>query len=488
MISNQLFFEFKSELLKIKDKKKREISFYDKLAKCLKSGQFKAFELLIDSSIDFNIFLDIFRIPNRFDIISKLLLNCTDKISNGYQTSALGEIIEILRFCNNFSLLEKELTEIDQQNLNNFKKKKENKLFLSNLNDLFGRTSDSFILFVYKVMPRDLYEYFISSPISYFPDRDGLMYYIKHVFFDQYTIYGLSIRNLSPIENFFDAFHKNYLYSNRFFEDERNLLSNEDNGLIEFSVIYKYRMFYYDLEEEREYRETKKHLVSPQNILKNQSKILDKYNYNFYSLSMVLLGGLGPQGLGFTYSTPKGELIEICSDQRESEAIIIKYRKYLKNKFILKLGEELKNIGIDENIKEKIVTFLSDILNNEELIDYYKKELILRKIKNYLEQIDEFKLDLKSELQQLVKKISNALSIILRRIQLRDQFVTRMELVAKEKIRSEDIAKLTSLKGKSHYDVLRERFFFQYIINWFYEIYHSEKLKNHNKNNDNKKI
>jgi hypothetical protein len=315
-------------------------------------------------------------------------------------------------------------------------------------------------------MPRDLYDYFINSPISYFPDRDDLMYFIKNIFFDQYSIYGLSVKYLSSVEKFLNVFDKKHQ-------------ENPDIELIEFDIIYNYRTYYYDLEEERERRETKKHLVSPLNILNNKNKILDKNNYNFYNLSMVLLGGLGPQGLGFTYSTPKGEVIEICSDQRQTKAIIIKYKQYLRRKFLKKLDKELTNLGVKTEIKRRINNYLFEVLNPRDLIRYNDKDSILKKVKRFLN--DELQKGDKSELKEVINKISSAVMIILREIKLKDQFKTRMALVAKGDIDSEDIAKLTSLKGKSHYDVLRERIFFQYLVDWFYEIYNNEKLKNENR-------
>jgi hypothetical protein len=217
--------------------------------------------------------------------------------------------------------------------------------------------------------------------------------------------------------------------------------------------------------------------VSPQNILKNIDNISAQDTYNFYSLSMVLLGGLGPQGLGFTYSTPKGEIIEICSDQKESEAIIIEFKQFQKRKFLKKLEKELTNLDINIVTKDNIINYLSDILDPNKLINYHHKDLILGNIKKYLYQFDEFQNQNKSDLEKLLREISQAISIILRSIKLKDQFITRMDLVAQDKIKSEDIAKLTSLKGKSHYDVLRERFFYQYIVNWFYQIYQDEKSK-----------
>ena len=80
-----------------------------------------------------------------------------------------------------------------------------------------------------------------------------------------------------------------------------------------------------------------------------------------------------------------------------------------------------------------------------------------------------------------MNKISNAIKIILRPIKMEDQFKTRMYLVKEGKIKSEDIAKLTSLKNNSHYNVLSERIFFQNEIKWFFKDYANDLLKIQNK-------
>jgi len=159
MSSNQFFKQFKLKNSNIKDKQLFEITYYEELAKCLKHGQFENFKKLFNASIDFDIFIDIKKITKRFEFISKLLLNRIDMISAEYRTSALGDQINILRFCNEYGLLEKELADEEK---NSIKKIKKDKLFLANLNDLYGKVSDSFIFYVYLVFPRDLYEHFMK--------------------------------------------------------------------------------------------------------------------------------------------------------------------------------------------------------------------------------------------------------------------------------------------------------------------------------------
>ena len=104
---------------------------------------------------------------------------------------------------------------------------------------------------------------------------------------------------------------------------------------------------------------------------------------------------------------------------------------------------------------------------------------ILKKIESFLVDSKLQKSIVKKEIQesnknQLLNKISNAMTIIFREIKLEDQFKTRMDLIEENILKSEDIATYTTLREKSHYDVLRERFFFQYIVDWFYEKFKSD--------------
>lgn len=437
----------------------REEKYYTLLAQCLEDGNLDRFKTLLNDSINYNIFIDVSKIPRRFELISKLLLGCIERL-------ALGEQINILRFCNENGLFEKDLTKHEKNSVNKIKK---DKLFLANLFDLFGRISDSFISYIYLVFSRDIYEYFINN---YTEDSDTWIYSVRE-FFNHYSIYGLVVRYLGSTQQFIDKF-KEKLTSFKNQEIKETLSSEAiSENFVEFNLTY--RTIYFGDEEEHEYRTIKKHFLSSENILKNLDNILGKDDYNFYNLSMVVLGGLGPQGLGFTYSTPKGEVIEICSDQKETEAIIIEFKQFQKRKFLRKLENELANLDINIDIREEIINYLSEILDPKKLINYRHKDVIIKNIKKYLYQFDEFQHQNKSDLENLFRDISQAISIILRKIRLKDQFITRMDLVAKDKIKSEDIAKLTSLKGKSHYDVLRERFFFQYIVDWFYQIFLEEK-------------
>jgi hypothetical protein len=416
---------------------------------------FNQFNQLINMSDKIGIFLEVKKIPFRFKIMAELHLD-------GMQKGNIGRVFVFIRFFNKYNLFEKNFSNKELELIQTIKKN--DKALVANLKDLFGHVSDSLIFYSCKIMPYDLLlsnkervRFYLNNREhrSEFRGRFSLNY--LKTWTDWYGMYGLSVRNLGSIDDFIDNFEKNY---------------DGSREVLEFNIIY--RTFYFGDDEDHEFHEIKKHFVSPKNILKNKEKILEKDHHKYYSISMVLLGGLGPQGLGFTYSTPRGEIVEICSDRKENEAIIIKYKQYLKRKFLGKLEKGMEKLGINENVRLKVLNYLAQTLNPKILISYYDKDRILRRIKNFLYQIDEFQHDYKSELEEILNKITEAISIILRDIKVRDQFITRMDLVEQGKIKSEDIAKLTSLRGKSHYDVLKERFFFQNEINWFFKDYAKE--------------
>ncbi|MFX0028377.1 MAG: hypothetical protein ACFE8B_04165 [Candidatus Hermodarchaeota archaeon] len=428
-----------------------EKAYYSAISKCLKSmknnfikGK-EDFGQLINYSDKLGIFFDVSKIDVE-GIISELHI---DGLNKGLR----GRIVELVRFFNKYNLFERKFTTDQLKIIQDIKKS--DKILAVNLKDLFGTVSDSLIFYVCKVMSYDYIKWIkerMNNPRGYLMNPNSLRDWT-----DGYVIYDLVVRNLGSVEEFIENVEAKQKLGNL----------NEDMIFLEFNPRYFYNRNRNNIL--RIYQE--KHLVYPQNIIKNKQKILDKDNYNFYSLSMVVFGGLGPEGFGFTYSTPKGEVIEICSDQRETEAIVIKFKQYLIRKFLDKLEKEMINLGINRDIRNKIIKYLSEIINPKDYINYYNKNSILRKIREFLCQIDELR---QSKIEVIMEKVSFAISIILKRIKLKDQFITRMELVAQGKLKSEDVAKLTSLRGKSHYDVLRERIFLQNKPKWFFINYPEE--------------
>jgi len=417
-----------------------EQNYYKTLSILLSSRQFEYFKVLLDYSVDLDIFIEVTKIPDRFEHLSAIHLN-------GITRGQIGDIFIVLKIFNEYGLLKNDI------HLENFKvveEIKKDKLIISNLQDLFGEVSDDLIYYIFESMLRNILELFKAAMVTeegfdFFYSEDQLIR-----FFNNYTIYGLSVENLGKIEDFIKVFQKGY----------SELDDNEKNNNKKFVEIeFKKRT----------------HLVSINNIDKNLNNFTSvKDHYNFYNLSMVLLGGLGPEGHGFTYSTPKGEIIEICSDRKETNAIIIKYKEFLKQQFLSKLKVELKNKNINAQLVKRILKFLSESLKPKELINYFKTKAILKQISEFLIEIQNLPDFQEKELQKLLSKISSAITIILRPIEMIDQFKCRMNLIEEGNIKSEDIAKLTSLKEKSHYDVLRERFFFQNQIKWLFKIYSKE--------------
>ncbi len=290
-----------------------EENYYKTLSILLSTREFEYFKLLLDFSVDLDIFIEVTKIPDRFKHLSAIHLN-------GITRGQIGDIFIVLKIFNEYGLLK---NDIHLEDLKVVEEIKKDKLIISNLQDLFGEVSDDLIYYVFESMLKNILELFKAAMVTeegfdFFNTEDQLIR-----FFNKYTIYGLSVENLGKIVDFIKVFQKGY----------SALDDNEKNNNKKFVEIeFKKRT----------------HLVSINNIDKNLNNFTSvKDHYNFYNLSMVLLGGLGPEGHGFTYSTPKGEIIEICSDRKETSAIIIKYKEFLKQQFLSKLKVELKNKNIN---------------------------------------------------------------------------------------------------------------------------------------------
>ncbi len=425
-----------------------ENNYYHVLSFLLRLRKFKYFRQLLDFSDKVDVFIDVEKIPNRLEIISKLHYNYL-------RAFQFGKIIDLTKFLNSYDLLERKLSQEELKPINEIKK---DKIVIANLEDLFGNVSDSLIHYVLKTMVDNIFKFLVqylnsSEAVNYLSQmpltRRQLLWQL-----DGYPMYGLSIQKIGRVKRFL------------------RVIQDNQGSFNEFKQKGDSNLYYLN------YGYNKTHLISLNNLKKNDDKLRNyKDEYKFYNMSMVLLGGLGPQGHGFTYSTPLGEVVEVCSDRKENEAIIIKYKEFLKQQFLKRLKEEMIEKSIEEDTITNIIEFLSGILNPDDKINYYDAETIIKQIWHFLKEKQDPR-DVKTEeLKELIERILHAIERILRPIDIIDQFKCRMDLIDEDKIKSEDIAKLTSLREKSHYDVLRERLFLQTQIKTFWRQYSTEIKK-----------
>ena len=422
MVLNQTLDLILTNIKTGKTRQERENLYYNNISRYLNDGYLKLVEQLFDWSINLDIHLIPSKIPNLSGILSNLLIKCIHNLD-------FSEIFLILRFCNEYSLLEKNLNSKETRLIQGCY---DDEILIKNLTDLFGTITPYFLSYLRTEMPKNLYRFYKES--EYFTSDITFGIDVIISFLDRYVMYGLSVQNLGNVRNFLRRVQERYSNSNSRFE--------------KFTF------------------HNKTHLICPEVLLDMKEKILSK-QYNFFNLSMITYHGIGPQGLGFTYSTPKGEIIEICSDRKENEAIIIKFKQFLSTKFIKELKAELTKYAVNQSIIQKISMHLLNVLTDDKLVGYFIKDKLFSEIKKMFD-LSGIQSD---NLSAIWNKVDSSLSNVLRPIEIVDQFKTRMNLVAKKKLRLQDVPKLTSLREKSHYDILRERLFFQYITEWFYETY-----------------
>ncbi|MHA1232370.1 MAG: hypothetical protein ACTSPQ_17200, partial [Candidatus Helarchaeota archaeon] len=245
-------------------------------------------------------------------------------------------------------------------------------------------------------------------------------------------MYGLNIRKISDYRTFMENYDNKKQVSK--IKGYYTLEITKNRELVSYSFD-----FFNNLSSLSEV-----HLINEDVLTKIRTKRDSNiYDFEFPIISMVIKGGLGPQGKGFAYLTPYNEICEICSDVKENKAYILEYKKYLKRKFLAELDEIIEKWEISDEKKSEIIEFL-DANIQLNFIDSSSIEYVYEKIDRYFNKIsgqnEKFKID-----DQFRSKLKSEVQKILLPIRMQDQFLVRMDLIKNGKIDEKEVAKLVSL-------------------------------------------
>ncbi|MHA1733284.1 MAG: hypothetical protein ACTSU5_15155 [Promethearchaeota archaeon] len=417
-----------------------EEAIYRGLSWCIHGGKIGRFEQLVAFAYDHEFIVEVLKIPERLEAITKLVVD-------SIHLQRIENIFEYIRFGTKYDLFYRQLTGSERELARRVKK---NELYSANLEDLFGAVPDSLVVFLFQDLPYQLYKKFLEqNHLFNINSSIGSLGIQFRNLLDNYTMYGLSIRKIGTVEGFLQEYEK----VRRDVEEARKG-GKMAGDFVTFTIGKK------------------KHLVSIKSVERIKSRLLARpKKYEFLNVSMVLRSGLGPQGKGFTYSTPfgaTGELVEICSDAEENKAYIIKFKHFLKHAFLEKLRDELDTLQITKSVQQEVIQFFDSHIVTGQKVNPAEVSKITGELSSYLERVVHHDRENTSEqVRALVRDIEQVVNRLLVPITMEDQFKVRMELVSKGQISSAEVAKLTSLREKSHYDILRERFFFQVLVETF---------------------
>lgn len=407
-------------------------------------GNLTAFENLVNRLKDHGVSIDLSSIPNLNQTLSELFV--------GYLPD-IDSIFGLLRFANKFELFEKINEKIVLQT-----SKDDLNLRKMNLESLFGPLSEGFLQFIEKYLPTALSEFIINPHLSsafnfWWTQQSTPLERITDIysFIDlQYSNYGLRTRKLGTFKQYLQTYKK---HRTKFDEDLYVFETSNDIFLNQLSISPRLIMFHQSIFSE-------KHLLNP-SLLETVKKKFEQneYKYEFPLVSMVIFGGVGPEGKGFTYLTPYGEIIEVCSDVKQNKAYIIEYKKYLKSLFLHKMDKQMQEWGIDDPLKTETLNFFDDNIR-ERFVGFRDVETLIEdKILSYLrENVESY---ITPEFLAFLRK---SIQEILLPVQMEDQFKVRLDLIKDNKLNETEIAKLASLGNVSHYDILNQRFFLRNLV------------------------
>jgi len=429
-----------------------EDQYLSQLNRYLMSGNLRDFEKLVKRLDDQGISLDLSRIQNIEEKVSNLFIY---HLQTGIN---IDEIFHILKFANDFQFFAG-LSE--ESNLPIADKDQE---IIMNLQSLFENLSPGFFHYIVESLPNALSIFISSNRGRFLPfdSRISLEETINSIYSfvdNTYSSYGLRTRKIGSFEDYYQKYKRKRQFFNEdyySFEVERTDLTDQSNQ--SFFIIFTERG-----------NTAEKHLVYAPLLEKVRKKFeLSEYSYEFPIVSMIVEGGIGPEGKGFAYLTPHGEVIEVCSDAKQNKAYIIEYKKYLKSIFLEKLAQHMQSWP--EKLRLETIDFFKTNIHTQMVGLHDIENLSEQEINLYLKKVNNL------ITQDFLNFLDKSLYEILIPVQMEDQFKVRMDLIKDNKISESEVARMASLGEISHFDILNQRIFFLNLIKNIIRILKRKKL------------